>query len=45
MSLLRGIIQVYKNPQSHRHVGVQNKSECLGMMLICSNLLNIIDAL
>jgi len=45
MSLLRGIIQVYKNPQSHRFVGIQNKSECLGILLICSNLLYTIDTL
>ena len=43
MSLLRGLIQVYKNPQSHRFVGVQNKSECLGILLMCSNLLHVID--
>jgi hypothetical protein len=43
--LLRGIILVYKNPQSHRHIGMQNKSECLGVLLICSNLLSIIDNL
>lgn len=45
MSLLRGIIQVYKNPQSHRFVGMQNKSECLGILLLCSNLLHTIDSL
>lgn len=43
MSLLRGMIQVFKNPQSHRFVGVQNKSECLSVLLMCSNLLYIID--
>jgi uncharacterized protein (TIGR02391 family) len=43
MSLLRGIIQVFKNPHSHRFVGVQNKSECLGMLLMCSNLLYVVD--
>jgi len=32
MALLRGIVLVYKNPQSHRFVGVQNKSECLGII-------------
>src|SRR5260370_5861815 len=45
MALLRGIIQVYKNPHSHRHVGIQNKSECLGILLMCSNLLFTIDNL
>jgi uncharacterized protein (TIGR02391 family) len=45
MALLRGMILVYKNPQSHRHVGVQNKSECLGILLVCSSLLYIIDTL
>lgn len=45
MSLLRGIIQVYKNPQSHRHVGVQSQVECLGLLLMCSNLLFVIDTL
>ena len=43
MSLLRGIIQVFKNPQSHRFVGVQSKSECLGVLLTCSNLLYVIE--
>jgi uncharacterized protein (TIGR02391 family) len=45
MALLRGIIQVYKNPHSHRHVGIQNTSECLGILLMCSNLLFTIDNL
>jgi uncharacterized protein (TIGR02391 family) len=43
MSLLRGMIQVFKNPQSHRFVGVQNKSECLSVLLMCSNLLYTIE--
>ncbi len=43
MSLLRGIIQVFKNPQSHRFVGVQSNSECLSVMLMCSNLLYVVD--
>jgi uncharacterized protein (TIGR02391 family) len=38
-----GMIQVFKNPQSHRFVGVQNKSECLSVLLMCSNLLYVID--
>lgn len=45
MALLRGIIQVYKNPHSHRFVDVQDKSECLGILLTCSNLLYTIDNL
>jgi hypothetical protein len=45
MSLLRGIIQVYKNPQSHRFVGMQDASECLGVLLMCGSLLSIIDGL
>ncbi len=45
MSLLRGIIQVYKNPQSHRFVGIQDASECLGILLMCSSLLSLIDRL
>ena len=44
MSLLRGIIQVFKNPQSHRFVGVQSKSECLSVLLMCSNLLYVVDS-
>ena len=44
MSLLRGMIQVFKNPHSHRFVGVQSKTECLSVMLMCSNLLNVIDS-
>ena len=43
MSLLRGMIQVFKNPQSHRFVGVQNKTECLSVLLMCSNLLYVVD--
>jgi uncharacterized protein (TIGR02391 family) len=43
MSLLRGVIQVFKNPQSHRFVGVQSKTECLSVLLMCSNLLYVID--
>lgn len=43
MSLLRGIIQVFKNPQSHRFVGVQSKSECLAVLLMCSNLLHVVE--
>src|SRR6266852_449189 len=43
MSLLRGIIQVFKNTQSHRFVGVQDKSECLAVLLMCSNLLYVVD--
>jgi len=43
MSLLRGIIQVFKNPHSHRFVGVQNKAECLSVLLMCSTLLYIVD--
>ncbi len=42
-SLLCGIIGVYKNPQSHRFVGIEYKSECLGIMLMCSSLLYTID--
>lgn len=45
MSLLRGIIGVYKNPQSHRFVGIEDKSECLGIMIICSSLLYTIDSI
>lgn len=45
MALLRGMIMVYKNPQSHRFVGLQNASECLGVLLMCSSLLFAIDAL
>ena len=44
MSLLRGIIQVFKNPQSHCFVGVQDKSECLRVLLMCSNLLSVVDS-
>ena len=43
MSLLRGIIQVFKNPLSHRFAGVQSKAECLGVLLMCSNLLYVVD--
>ena len=43
MSLLRGMIRVFKNPQSHHFVGVQSKTECLSVLLMCSNLLYVID--
>ncbi len=43
MSLLRGMIQVFKNPQSHRFVGMRSKAECLSVLLMCSTLLYIID--
>ena len=43
MSLLRGIIQVFKNPHSYRLVGVQSKSECLAVLLMCSNLLYVVE--
>lgn len=45
MALLRGIIMVYKNPQSHRFVGIQNASACFGILLLCSSLLDTIDTL
>ncbi len=45
MALLRGMIQVYKNPQSHRFVSMQDASECLGILLMCSSLLSLIDRL
>ncbi len=43
MSLLQGMIQVFKNPHSPRFVGVQSKTECLSVLLMCSNLLYVID--
>ncbi len=43
MSLLRGMIQVFKNPQSHRFVGMRSKAECLSVLLMCSTLLYIVD--
>ena len=43
MFYLRGIIQVFRNFHGHRFVGVQNKSECLGVLLMCSNLLYVVD--
>jgi uncharacterized protein (TIGR02391 family) len=43
MELLTGMIAVFKNPQSHRFVGIHNKMECLAILLMCSALLYIID--
>ncbi len=43
MYLTRGIIGVFKNPQSHRFVGIENKSECLGILLMCSGLLYAVE--
>ncbi len=43
MSLLRGIVEVFKTSHRHRFVGVQDKSECLAVLLMCSNLLHVVD--
>jgi len=43
MSLLRGMIQVFKNPHSHRFVGVPSKTEYLSVLLMYSDLLYVID--
>ncbi|MNM09424.1 hypothetical protein D3C81_195130 [compost metagenome] len=43
MSLMSGAIGSYKNPQSHRHVGLQ-ASEAREMIIMASHLLSIVES-
>jgi uncharacterized protein (TIGR02391 family) len=43
MNLMSGALGSYKNPQSHRHVGLE-AAEAREMILIASHLLKIVDS-
>jgi uncharacterized protein (TIGR02391 family) len=43
MNLMSGAIGSYKNPQSHRHVGLDS-IEARDMLMIASHLLKIVDS-
>ncbi|MFJ4441700.1 TIGR02391 family protein [Pseudomonas sp. NPDC089422] len=43
MQLMSGAIGSYKNPQSHRHVGLE-ASEAREMIIMASHLLGIVDS-
>jgi hypothetical protein len=43
MNLMTGALGSYKNPQSHRHVGLE-AAEAREMILIASHLFTIVDS-